>query len=163
MVTNINFLPTISIPRQEIRLWVFMKWSPTRKCHDLLSNSLNYFIKEMHRDQFEELVCWYWGLKGKAIRYSMNSNGTKLEQPSLLSIFISGSVGFSPGARDSSLIFLYFRDSPNICLHRDRISSVGRALDWRAVGRGFDSRDRTITQGLKITEKWRYSLCTASG
>ena len=44
-----------------------------------------------------------------------------------------------------------------------RISSVGIALDCRAGGRGFDSRDRTNTQGLKITEKWRYSLCTASG
>ena len=34
-----------------------------------------------------------------------------------------------------------------------RISSVGRALDCRAGGRGFDSRGRTNTQGLKITEK----------
>ena len=33
------------------------------------------------------------------------------------------------------------------------ISSVGRALDCRAVGCGFDSRGRTNTQGLKITEK----------
>ena len=35
-------------------------------------------------------------------------------------------------------------------------------LDCRAGGRGFDSRDRTNTQGLKITEKWRYSLCPAN-
>ena len=34
-----------------------------------------------------------------------------------------------------------------------RIISVGRALDCRAGGRGFDSRDRNNTQGLKITEK----------
>ena len=34
-----------------------------------------------------------------------------------------------------------------------RISSVGRALDCRAGGRGFNSRGRTNTQGLKITEK----------
>ena len=35
-----------------------------------------------------------------------------------------------------------------------RISSVGRALDCRAGGRGFDSRGRTIRQGLlKIAEK----------
>ena len=33
-----------------------------------------------------------------------------------------------------------------------RISSVGTALACRAGGRGFDSRGRTITQGLKITE-----------
>ena len=42
-----------------------------------------------------------------------------------------------------------------VCSHfdRGRISSVGRALDCRAGGRGFDSRGRTNTQGLKITEK----------
>ena len=34
-----------------------------------------------------------------------------------------------------------------------RISAVVRALDCRAGGRGFDSRGRTNTQGLKITEK----------
>ena len=37
-----------------------------------------------------------------------------------------------------------------------RISSVGRACDCWTGGRGFYSRDRTITQGLKISEKWRY-------
>ena len=52
---------------------------------------------------------------------------------------------------------------PIILKKRGRISSIGRALDCRAGGRGFDSRGRTNTQGLKITEKWRYFLCTASG
>ena len=37
--------------------------------------------------------------------------------------------------------------------NRSGISSVGRALDCRAGGIGFDSRDRTKTGGLKITEK----------
>ena len=32
-------------------------------------------------------------------------------------------------------------------------SSIGRALDCKAGGRGFDSRGRTNTQGLNITEK----------
>ena len=36
--------------------------------------------------------------------------------------------------------------------NRGRTSSVGRALDCRAEGRGFDSRDRTNTQGLTVTE-----------
>ena len=36
--------------------------------------------------------------------------------------------------------------------NRGRISSVGRALDCRTEGRGFDSRDRTNTQGLTVTE-----------
>ena len=44
-----------------------------------------------------------------------------------------------------------------------RVSSVGRALDCTAGGCGFDSRGRTNTQGLKLTEKWGYSLCAASG
>ena len=34
------------------------------KCFDLLSNPLNSLCKEMYRDQFGELVCGYWGLKG---------------------------------------------------------------------------------------------------
>ena len=46
--------------------------------------------------------------------------------------------------------------------NRGRISSVGRGLDCRGEGRGFDSRGRSITQGLKITEKIRYSLCNTS-
>ena len=37
--------------------------------------------------------------------------------------------------------------------NRSRISSVGRAFDRRAGGRGFESRGRAITQGLKMTEK----------
>ena len=36
---------------------------------------------------------------------------------------------------------------------RGRVSSVGRAFDCRAEGRGFDSRGRTNKQGLQITEK----------
>ena len=48
-------------------------------------------------------------------------------------------------------------------LNRGRISSVGRALNCRGGGRGFDSRDRTNTQGLKIAEKWRCFFCPANG
>ena len=44
-----------------------------------------------------------------------------------------------------------------------RISSVGRALDCRAKGCGLISWGGTMMQGLKITEKWRYTLFTASG
>ena len=63
-VSNINFLLTISIQCQEIRLWELIKWSPKRKYFDLLSNSLNLFFKEMYRDQCGEVACGYWGLKG---------------------------------------------------------------------------------------------------
>ena len=34
------------------------------KIFDLLSNSLNSFMKEMYGDQFGEFVCGYWGLMG---------------------------------------------------------------------------------------------------
>ena len=64
IVTNINFLPTISIPFQEIRLWEIMKWSLKRKCFDLLWNSLNWFFKEMYTDQFGEICMCTLGLKG---------------------------------------------------------------------------------------------------
>ena len=45
-------------------LWELIKCSPKRKYLDLLSNSLNLFSKEMYGDQFGEVVCGYWGLKG---------------------------------------------------------------------------------------------------
>ena len=64
MVTNINFLQTISIHCQEKRLWELLKWSPKRKCLDLLLNSFNNFLQEMYGDLFGEFVFGYWGLKG---------------------------------------------------------------------------------------------------
>ena len=39
-----------------------------------------------------------------------------------------------------------------------RTSSASRVMDCRQGRRGFDSRDQTNTQGLKMTEKWRYCL-----
>ena len=69
--------------------------------------------------------------------------------------------------KQNSIYFLpfcvFWESNNHVPRLRGRISSVGRALDCRAGGRGFDSRGRTITQGLKMTEKWRYFLCTASG
>ena len=48
---------------QKKRLWDLIKWSPQRKCVDLLSNSPNYFFKEVYGDQFGWLTirnafCW---------------------------------------------------------------------------------------------------------
>ena len=45
MVTKINFLLMMPIHCHEIRLWELIKWSPKRKCFDLLSNFLNTFRK----------------------------------------------------------------------------------------------------------------------
>ena len=67
VVTNVNFLLTISIQSQDIRLWELIKWSPKGKCLDQLSNSLNSFMKEMYGDQFGEFVCGYWGLKVNSV------------------------------------------------------------------------------------------------
>ena len=58
-MTNINFFLPISIHDEKKRLG-----SPQGKCSDLLSNSPNYFVKEMYGDQFGEFVCGHWGLKG---------------------------------------------------------------------------------------------------
>ena len=46
------------------KFWELTKWSPKWKCLDLLSNSLNWYFKEMYEDQFGEFVCGYWVLKG---------------------------------------------------------------------------------------------------
>ena len=65
IVTNINFLLLmIPIQCQEVRLWELIKWSPKRKCFDLLSNSLDSFFKELYRDHWGEFVWGYWDLKG---------------------------------------------------------------------------------------------------
>ena len=64
MVTNINFLLTMSIHCQEKRLWELIKWSPKWKCIDLLWNSLNSFFKEMYGGQFGEFVMGILELKG---------------------------------------------------------------------------------------------------
>ena len=52
---------------------------------------------------------------------------------------------------EENLPSLLFRRE--VRFNRGRISSVGRAHDCRAGGRGFNSRGRTNTRGLKITEK----------
>ena len=57
IVTNTNFLLTISKDCREIRLGEFIKLSVKRKCLDFLLNSLNTFLKKMYRDQFGEFVC----------------------------------------------------------------------------------------------------------
>ena len=63
-VININFLLIIPIHYQKKRLWDLIKWSaPPRKCFDHLSNSLNYFFKEMYRDQLEPTCMWILGLR----------------------------------------------------------------------------------------------------
>ena len=43
------------------------------------------------------------------------------------------------------------------------LNSVGRVLDCKAGGRRFNSRGWTNTQGVRITEQWRYCLCPANG
>ena len=49
------------------------------------------------------------------------------------------------------------------CLTMAVLVQLAERVDCRAGGRGFDSRGWTNTQGLKITEKWSHSLCSARG
>ena len=56
-----------------------------------------------------------------------------------------------------------FARKQSTSIYRGRISSVGRALHFRGGGERFDFRVSTNTQGLKITEEWRYCLCSANG
>ena len=56
-----------------------------------------------------------------------------------------------------------FARKQSTSIYRGRISSVGRALHCGGEGQQFDFRVRTNTQGLKITEEWRYCLCCANG
>ena len=69
MVTSINFVLTISIDCQEIRLWELIKSSPKRKCFDFLSNSLNKFFKDGNIERSVWRSCvWILGLKGSRMR-----------------------------------------------------------------------------------------------
>ena len=102
-------------------------------------------------------------------------------QASILLCLPNGSLVCSPGLRESKWMELRFlskettiqrpglnhlqphpsnRKSDRISdmltttpPYRGRTSSVGRVLDCRVGGRGFDSRGRTDTQGHKVTEK----------
>ena len=55
IVTNVNLLLTVSIHCQEMRLWELIKWSPKRKCLDLLSNFLNWFFRKCMETSLENL------------------------------------------------------------------------------------------------------------
>ena len=50
------------LPREMIMRVI--KMITKKKCFDLLSNSLNYFFKEMYKGQYGEFICGYQGLKG---------------------------------------------------------------------------------------------------
>ena len=62
-------------------------------------------------------------------------------------------------AAQNSPLLLLFRLWIFYKINCSRISSVSSRLDCGARGHGYDSQGRTNTQGLKITEKWRYFLC----
>ena len=55
------------------------------------------------------------------------------------------------------------RRNPSLTISVAVLAQSVEHVDCRAGGREFDSRGRTKTQGLKITEKWSHSLCSASG
>ena len=62
-MTNISFHPTISIPNQEKTVKRVYKIITKRICFDLLTNSLNQFLKEMYEDQSREFVFGHLDLR----------------------------------------------------------------------------------------------------
>ena len=63
ILTNINFLPTISRDCQEQSLWELINWLQRDQSlifYQILSTN---FFKEMYGHQSGEFVCRYWGLK----------------------------------------------------------------------------------------------------
>ena len=69
VVTNINFLLTISICCQEKWLWELIKWSLKRKCIDLLSNSQRNVWRLVWR-----IYMWILGLRGLTVILSMTNS-----------------------------------------------------------------------------------------
>ena len=65
IVSNINFLLTISIHCQEKWLRELIKWSPKRKCFDLLPNSLNLSLRKCMKISLENLYADIGALRVK--------------------------------------------------------------------------------------------------
>ena len=92
MVTNINFLLTISIICQEIRLWELVKWSTMSKYLDLLSYSLNTFFNKMYRSVWRNCM-WILGLNGLMVQSTVKDvwiydcKYHKILRPSALDFF----------------------------------------------------------------------------
>ena len=59
-------------------------------------------------------------------------------------------------------LYMHWLESFTAAESAQSVKRRAPGLDCRAEGRGFDSRGRPILRDLKITEKWRCSLCTAS-
>ena len=69
IVTNINFLLTISIRCQDKSLRELVKWSPNRNCYDLLFNSLNLSLGKCMNISMENLYVDIWACKDYIFRY----------------------------------------------------------------------------------------------
>ena len=65
------------------------------KSFDLLSNSINYFFKEMHRDQFGELVCGYWDLRGEAKAFLSDARQLEVDFLLFWAVFLPKFAGKS--------------------------------------------------------------------
>ena len=112
-MTNINFLLTISIQCQEIRLWELIKWSPKRKCYDLLSNPLNLFCKEMYRSVWR---IWLWILGLKELRHLkckfQFSNWGYNQTPLYITCLCNGQLSCS---QDTTLYVSYLIRTCQLC------------------------------------------------
>ena len=64
IVTNSNFLLTMSVHCQEIRLWEYKKWSRKRECLDVFFNFSQLIVKGNVWRSVWRICMWILGLKG---------------------------------------------------------------------------------------------------
>ena len=174
-------MSTLSILRSALRNWLFQVSKDAKNWTTLYThtddNSLNepgYVYENLCPLFSSELKKKY---ERNTLMRSLTNKSTSHvtvrrvgNDPNLIFTLLSPTRRFIPRLPTCLLgnliYYCYSKEIELDCFHvfnRSRISSVVRALDCRAGGRGFDSRDGTNTQGLKMTDKWRYCLCCADG
>ena len=105
--------------------WENHPYNPHRVCRALTTSSPPFFLRDSRASETRARV------KCALALLSLRKNGGLLVvQPSQIDM----------------------QTMPTIRYESGEISSAGKALNYRAEGRGFDSRGRTNTQGLRIFE-----------
>ena len=144
-MTSIKFLLLILMLCKTQWSWELRTWSHKKNLLDILSTSPHYFCRKWIGATNENS-----NFDIRVLR--VNDAREELKPTSVWTIPDRWALTFWIDFEMS------ISQSRPAIERKSRISSVGRALDCRAGGRGFDFRSRTNTQGLKITEKWRYFL-----
>ena len=127
IVTNIDFLPMISLHCQETRWWELIKWSPKRKCFDLLSNSLNSFLTTYIEISLENLYVdsGAWRVKNAIVNLPLRLNGnTKSISGNLLRL-----LGAPNKDTNTDLQTLHVLTGVRLCLWCRQCCRVRKWLD----------------------------------